>query len=1468
MRKFIIFITWLLVLNPIVVQAIDYKEVYDSIDSASLKNNILKLSSFKTRVTGYSGCDKAGDWIVDEFKKIGLKNIKTFEYDVVVPIDEGAKLKVIKTNKTYEMFSLWPNLIRTSTLPSDGITGKLVYVEDGEISKFNDKDIKDNIVLIDFNCRNNWLNAPLLGARAVVFIESETTTRREAESKYLGVPANIPRFWISKKDASELLEEKESEVHLTANMTWKKQKAKNIIGYIEGNNAELKKECLIINSYYDSMSVVPALSPGAESACGISALLELAKVYKKYQPGRTIAFLATSGHFTYLYGMRSFIKNDAQNEFKPFKNCFLISLDLSSQTDELGITVRGHYYGLSELYARRFKPFSKVIYESSEYVCKYLNLQGDKLIDLLADKKGRIWETYIPDKIALEHEPFTLSKRFGFSLVTLNDLRANIDSPLDNIDLVNISNLSSQVNFLSALFLNLSYKELPYSDIKMIEKDGLGDCYGQVVEFDPTVSFLPNKPVTNALVVFHRESLPLNIGGVRSDPVVQTDKDGYFRIFNVPQFIANILDSNYYFYTLKPFYINEKDGEITYSKDLGQNGELKFKTTSIWQAKEKLKTCVVLKSRSMTLFDIVDQRTYFQPATIQVFDARTDSVPVAFSYFGHIPVTWFPGSSYSVATVVVFGEENARFKFNFSSGLIGTKSILINADKKNPTGKGISLKKQPLFYHTPFYIASDMWILDDSRINTMKKFGIVNDRLNELHQLAKDSLEKSKKALNDKEYDKFLKYSREAWGYEARGYPDVQGTANDVIKGILFYLVLVIPFVFFLERLVFNFADIRKQVSAIFLIFIFVFLILHLVHPAFNISNSPYIIFLAFIIFMLGVIVIILIYRKFSVQMREVKSAITGLHLADISRVTTISTAVKLGISNIRKRPARAFLTSFTLILLTFAILSFTSVKSYLKFNKISLSHHATYEGILIRTTNWDAIEETLYEHLNNHFKGIVNVSPRSWLISDDPTKTKKYIKVVKDKLEFNASALLGLSSYDGEFIISKGGLKEGRWFKEGEVDSCIIPESIANALKISKEDIGRKEVTVWSKNLKIIGVLDDKKFLEIKDLDNEPFTPVNYLLSRGIQQQKEEAIGTEASLPVLHHILPDSVVVVPYSLAMSLGGNLRGVRIPFDKKPEIFADEIKQLMPRLALTIFVGYQGNSYLYSSMGRTLYSGLANIFIPVLIGALIVLNTMLGSVYERTKEIGTYSAVGLAPTHISALFLAESAVYATIGAITGYLLGQTASKLITQFQLLPGLILNYSSMSAVYTCGIVIITVIVSTMYPAIKAAQMAVPDVSRRWQFPKPQGNNLIFELPFTVNIRDVLPINGFLLNYFRAHTESTLGGFYTEKVTLSNISNEYGEGYREELTVWIVPFELGISQNVTIDTLPTEDNNIHSVKFNIERKSGEFSTWSRVNRGFLDGIRKQFLIWRTVSDKGKETYKKEGERELSNEGKS
>ena len=72
-------------------------------------------------------------------------------------------------------------------------------------------------------------------------------------------------------------------------------------------------------------------------------------------------------------------------------------------------------------------------------------------------------------------------------------------------------------------------------------------------------------------------------------------------------------------------------------------------------------------------------------------------------------------------------------------------------------------------------------------------------------------------------------------------------------------------------------------------------------------------------------------------------------------------------------------------------------------------------------------------------------------------------------------------------------------------------------------------------------------------------------------------------------------------------------------------------------------------------------------------------MMGSVYERFREIGIYSSVGLAPGHIAWLFIAESCVYSVLGVVAGYLTGQVIAKVLIEFDLLGGFTLNYSSVA---------------------------------------------------------------------------------------------------------------------------------------------------------------------------------------------
>ena len=155
--------------------------------------------------------------------------------------------------------------------------------------------------------------------------------------------------------------------------------------------------------------------------------------------------------------------------------------------------------------------------------------------------------------------------------------------------------------------------------------------------------------------------------------------------------------------------------------------------------------------------------------------------------------------------------------------------------------------------------------------------------------------------------------------------------------------------------------------------------------------------------------------------------------------------------------------------------------------------------------------------------------------------------------------------------------------------------------------------------------------------------------------------------------------------------------------------------------------------------------------------------------------------------------------------------------------------------------------------------MAVPDVTRKWRLPPSEGDQWNFEFPFTVSGHEVLGLSVFLIGYFDSYSEESVGTFYTEGASLDRVETEHGEGYSISMTIGLAPFDLGVSQYVVFRAVPEAEHNIYVVTLQIRRLSGEDSSWRRVNQRFINVIRKQFLIWRTVDPEIKAGYRVQGE---------
>ena len=195
-------------------------------------------------------------------------------------------------------------------------------------------------------------------------------------------------------------------------------------------------------------------------------------------------------------------------------------------------------------------------------------------------------------------------------------------------------------------------------------------------------------------------------------------------------------------------------------------------------------------------------------------------------------------------------------------------------------------------------------------------------------------------------------------------------------------------------------------------------------------------------------------------------------------------------------------------------------------------------------------------------------------------------------------------------------------------------------------------------------------------------------------------------------------MLILPFGTLQEAGGSLRSVAVRLGGGAED-RELVEEFLLRFSSTLFASLPDPTtgkiqvYSYTSVGLTAVEGLGAVLIPMGIAALIVLNAMLGAVYERFREIGIYSAVGLAPRHIAWLFIAEACVYAVLGVTLGYILGQGGGKLLLWAGLAEGINLNYSSLAAISAALLVMAVVLLSTVYPARLAAQSAVPDTVRR-----------------------------------------------------------------------------------------------------------------------------------------------------------
>lgn len=267
-------------------------------------------------------------------------------------------------------------------------------------------------------------------------------------------------------------------------------------------------------------------------------------------------------------------------------------------------------------------------------------------------------------------------------------------------------------------------------------------------------------------------------------------------------------------------------------------------------------------------------------------------------------------------------------------------------------------------------------------------------------------------------------------------------------------------------------------------------------------------------------------------------------------------------------------------------------------------------------------------------------------------------------------------------FIVRNWPMQAGTIFTDDDVTAatnvCILGKTVADSLFPNEDPIGQP-IRIRNLPFRIIGVLASRGKTGMGDDQDDaifaPYTTVQKKLQgqEWLQFISASAISREASLPAAaqieallrerHHIRP-------------------GDEDDFQVRTQSEVAELAQ---------------------STGRIMTLLLASIAsVSLLVGGIGIMNIMLVSVTERTREIGIRMAVGATEDDIQRQFLVEAVTFALLGGVVGILVGTGFSSLISGFLGWPTFI---SPLAVLVAAAFSAAVGIFFGYYPARKAARL-------------------------------------------------------------------------------------------------------------------------------------------------------------------
>ncbi|MEM2930595.1 MAG: ABC transporter permease, partial [Thermoproteota archaeon] len=846
--------------------------------------------------------------------------------------------------------------------------------------------------------------------------------------------------------------------------------------------------------------------------------------------------------------------------------------------------------------------------------------------------------------------------------------------------------------------------------------------------------------------------------------------------------------------------------------------------------------------------DLFDPRTLLTPrmgSYIRILDV-SDVELTQFSYIMSAPPSFESGENIILGDptsgyeAIVFVPPNSKIKIVFM-----TEQTALGILSNN--GEGIEVSEKYLnIIPTPLHFSLDLINLVEARMGGLSEAQLTGGGrgayINELYAQSLKELESAYELKRANKYGDYYLALLKAWYYIQIAYSETKNILMDSSVTAVFFFILIVPFSFLIERLVFSTKG-NKRVLAIILIFALLMIMLFLIHPGFRVTPFSMVSALGFICSSLIALILIFMSNEIAGILREIRRKLIGVSFIQADTLGSVLVSFSLAVENMRKRKFRTLLVISSLAIITFASASFISISPIQITMRLPVepsgAFQVRYQGVLITGTDFFApINPMVSSVASNLAMEDAIVAPRA-IIPVSTGGSYLYNKLGKQILIAGVFGFApeekGILRLQDTILQEYNGVSALRtWFIEEDRNVCYITEDIAKELEVTPGET----VVFYGVELKVLGVISQQRLSNITDIDGVPIAPFDPLTTRPPRPRVYWGI-----------------IFIPYRFAMDLGGITYSVAVSC-KDPSTIPKVAEKIAKYLGLTSHYVFavenmgSNRSFRYTSERMFDVSNWQFSLIPMVICALVLLSTMTGAVYERMREIYIYSVIGLNPMNVVGMFLGECVAYALISAPLGYIF----SSILGNFS---NIFANYASSSVIIVILSSILIILSSSIYPLRKVSKFVTPSLERVWRPPtKPKGNTWDIPLPIAMETEEeAVGMVAFITEYLKSYgSEAT--SFMVEKLTHEKNVEEGKNVYLSRAIIRLRPYETGLSEEMVFKASRVKNRYVVTLTANLI--SGPRVLWVGSHLRVVDTVRKTMLVWKSLTSDERNKFLKLG----------